>query len=91
MLSLSSLLILALSHPWRVLAALLFVYLVDKILVYRKLRHFRGPPGTGFLDSIHSRALLGLKCHEWYGEVIREYGMRVYEWWWQRGTVNEIV
>jgi hypothetical protein len=76
MTSIPSLLVSVLSHPWLIVSALLAVYLADKVLSYNKLKDFKGPPGTGFFDSIHSRALLGLRCHEWYGEVIKEYGMK---------------
>lgn len=64
----------AVSNPWLIASGLFVVYLVQKILAYKKLEQFRGPPGTGFFDFFHSRALLRLKCHEWYGEVTNKYG-----------------
>jgi hypothetical protein len=64
----------AISNPWLIVFGLFAVYLVQKILAYKKLEQFRGPPGTGFSDFFHSRALLRLKCHEWYGEVTTKYG-----------------
>jgi hypothetical protein len=53
----------------------LVVYLAYKVRVYYRLRDFKGPPGSGWLELWHSSAILGDKCHIQYKEVCDKYGV----------------
>lgn len=62
------------SQLWQIGAILSVTYLIRKIIVFNRLRKFRGPPGTGFTNFFHSKAYIGPKCHEWYTYVNEKYG-----------------
>jgi hypothetical protein len=65
--------------PWHVvtlLCSLLGLYVYRTIMMYAKLREFRGPSWTGISNWPHSMAMLGGNCHEWYAEVNKKYGAR---------------
>lgn len=55
------------------LGFLVVVYFVNKLVVYARLRQFRGPRWTGLTDLPHSKAMLH-NCHEWYADVSDKYG-----------------
>lgn len=61
-------------QTWQIIAAILVVYLVYKIVIYFRLRDFKGPPGTGFTNLPHIAALLGPNSHIWYEQVSETYG-----------------
>ncbi|KPM39018.1 hypothetical protein AK830_g7543 [Neonectria ditissima] len=53
---------------------LVVLFIANKLVVYAKLRQFRGPRWTGVSDWPHSTAMLQSRCHEWYEETNRKYG-----------------
>lgn len=54
---------------------LLTAYLVlERCREYWRLRHFKGPQTTGISWWWHSRAVIGGKAHEYYGDVTEKYG-----------------
>ncbi|KAK7431636.1 hypothetical protein QQZ08_001854 [Neonectria magnoliae] len=53
---------------------LVILFLVNKLVVYAKLRQFPGPRWTGFSNWPHSTAMLQNRCHEWYEEANKTYG-----------------
>jgi hypothetical protein len=59
---------------WPILSAVISIYLLRKLVIFARLRHFKGPRSTGFSNFLHSRALLGKECHLWYEEVSAKYG-----------------
>jgi hypothetical protein len=63
---------------WLLLStALLFTaYLVlGRLREYHRLRHFRGPATTGISWWWHSKAVIGGRANEYYGDVTNTYGM----------------
>lgn len=56
------------------LGFLVVVFFINKLVVYARLRQFRGPRWTGFTDLPHSKALLQ-NCHEWYADISDKYGV----------------
>jgi hypothetical protein len=51
-------------------------YLVyGRLVEYWRLRHFKGPFTTGISWWSHSRAVIGGRAHEYYGDVTERYGM----------------
>jgi hypothetical protein len=55
---------------------LLFAYLVlGRLREYWRLRFFKGPTTTGISWWWHSRAVIGGKAYEYYGDVTEKYGM----------------
>ena len=61
---------------WAIALAGLGVYVLRKLRGYWRLRHFKGPFGTGFFGLWHTRALLSWKSHVKYREVTDTYGAR---------------
>ncbi|KAI0480690.1 cytochrome P450 [Xylariaceae sp. FL0804] len=59
---------------WQILAVCLIAWLGRKVAVWNRLRGFKGPPIVGFTDVLHSRALIGPRCHDWYEKVNETYG-----------------
>lgn len=62
------------SSVWLIGLVFLIVLVVQKTLAYCRLRHFRGPPGTGLTDLFHSKEMIGPRLHEWYENVNEKYG-----------------
>lgn len=58
------------------LFALVCVYAVKRIVLYYKLRHFRGPWWSAITHLPHSRAMVTPNCHEWYAEINEKHGTR---------------
>lgn len=58
------------------LIGLVFVItgIAKKTWAYWRLRHFKGPPGTGLTNFFHSREMIRPALHEWYKEVSDKYG-----------------
>jgi hypothetical protein len=58
-------------------STLLFIaYLVlDRLREYHRLRHFKGPATTGISWWWHSKAVIGGRANEYYGDVTEKYGM----------------
>ncbi|OHE92219.1 cytochrome P450 [Colletotrichum orchidophilum] len=54
---------------------LLSLYIVKRVALYFKLRHFGGPWWTGVSHWPHSRAIISPNCHEWYAEMNEKHGM----------------
>lgn len=48
--------------------------IVQKMLAYWRLRHFKGPPGTGWTDFFHSKEMIRPRLHDWYESVTEKYG-----------------
>ncbi|KAK3690217.1 cytochrome P450 [Podospora appendiculata] len=61
-------------QKWPVLAFVLAAYLTQKVYQFYRLRHFKGPFGTGFSGIPHSIHELGPACHEWFHQVSDKYG-----------------
>lgn len=62
------------SSTWLIGLVFLVILTVQKTLVYWRLRHFRGPPGTGLTDFFHSKNMIGPRLHDWYENVNEKYG-----------------
>lgn len=62
------------SSPWLVGLVFLIILIVQKTVAYCRLRHFRGPPGTGLTDFFHSKEMIGPRLHDWYESVNEKYG-----------------
>jgi hypothetical protein len=55
--------------------SLFVAYLVlGRAREYWRLRHFKGPSTTGISWFWHSRAVIGGKAHQYYGDVTEKYG-----------------
>jgi hypothetical protein len=51
-------------------------YLVfSRLQDYWRLRHFKGPRTTGISWWWHSKAVLGGRAHEYYGDATEKYGI----------------
>ncbi|KAF9874182.1 pisatin demethylase [Colletotrichum karsti] len=58
-----------------ILGGLLCLYfVVNRLIVFVKLRKFGGPRWTGITHWPHSKQILGNNVHEWYAEVNEKYG-----------------
>lgn len=62
------------SSAWLIGLVFLFVIVVKKTLAYRRLRHFKGPPGTGLTDFFHAKEMIGPRLHDWYQSISERYG-----------------
>ncbi|KAK4120216.1 cytochrome P450 [Parathielavia appendiculata] len=62
-------------NRWPLALAGLVVYLVYKVRTYYRLRHFKGPPGSGWFELWHSSAVLGDELHVQYKDVCDKYGV----------------
>ncbi|KAK4095721.1 cytochrome P450 [Parathielavia hyrcaniae] len=69
-----SLLSMLIHSRWPLALAALVVYLAYKVKGYYRLRHFKGPPGSGWLELWHSSAMLGDNLHLRYKDVCDKYG-----------------
>lgn len=69
-----SLILFTHSHLWQILTGILTLFLVKKIILFNRLRKFRGPPGTGFTNFFHGKEVIGANCHHWYTYVNETYG-----------------
>ncbi|KAF5615015.1 pisatin demethylase [Fusarium sp. NRRL 25303] len=54
--------------------ALIGLYVINKLVVYFKLRQFGGPRWTGVSDWPHSWAMLQDRCHKLYEQVNLKHG-----------------
>lgn len=59
---------------WMIGLVSLIILIVQKTLAYWRLRHFRGPPGTGLTDFFHSKEIIRPRLHDWYESVTEKYG-----------------
>ncbi|KAI3395962.1 hypothetical protein diail_601 [Diaporthe ilicicola] len=75
------------SSAWLIGPVFLTIILVKKTLQYYRLRHFRGPPGTGLTEFFHSKEMIGPNLHEWYKSVSEKYGEKAgykrSDWYYQ--------
>ncbi|KAH7139390.1 cytochrome P450 monooxygenase-like protein [Dendryphion nanum] len=63
------------SHPvYFVLTLLLSYFVAGRLYEYWRLRHFKGPFGTGISWLWHSRAVISGDSHIFYGYVTEKYG-----------------
>lgn len=56
------------------LLALVAYFVIGRVRDYRRLSHFKGPATTGFSWWWHSRAVVGGRSYEYYGNVCEKYG-----------------
>ncbi|KAK3368836.1 cytochrome P450 [Lasiosphaeria ovina] len=61
-------------QKWSLVAAVLAIYLARKFVVYYRLRHLKGPWGSGFTNFYHTRNILGLQVPKWYRDMNHKYG-----------------
>ncbi|KAL6705802.1 hypothetical protein ACN47E_006440 [Coniothyrium glycines] len=59
---------------WPSFSVLVTYFLIGRLLEYRRLSHFKGPPTTGISWWWHSRAVFGGRAHQYYGDVCEKYG-----------------
>ncbi|KAK3388000.1 cytochrome P450 [Podospora didyma] len=59
---------------WLLATAGLAVYITNKIRAYNRLKAFKGPFSTGWSEAWHAWAILSLKSHLKYKDVIDKYG-----------------
>lgn len=59
---------------WVVLGLLTTVYIVNKIRVYYRLAHFKGPFSTGVSDFYHVKTMLSLDFNSTYTNLCETYG-----------------
>lgn len=57
----------------------LTILIVKKMLAYFRLRHFRGPPGTGLTKFFHSTEIIRPNLPDWYKSVSDKYGQELPE------------
>lgn len=62
------------SSSWLIGLVFLFIFILQKTRAYRRLQHFRGPPGTGLTNFFHSKNMIGPRLHDWYEIVNEKYG-----------------
>lgn len=62
------------NSTWLIGYVFVVILVVQKTLAYRRLRQFRGPPGTGLTDLFHSKEIAGPRLHDWYESVSDKYG-----------------
>jgi hypothetical protein len=60
---------------WLLIAAALTLYGVSKYRTYKRLAEFQGPPGTGWSELWHIRAILSKRAHMLYKDANDTYGM----------------
>lgn len=58
----------------------LIILIAKKTLAYFRLRHFRGPPGTGLTDFFHSREIIRPNLPDWYKGISDKYGQELPEY-----------
>lgn len=54
--------------------ALIGLFIINKLVIYFKLRQFGGPRWTGFSDWPHSWAMLQDRCHKLYEQANLKHG-----------------
>ena len=62
-------------NGWLIVGAFIALYVLEKLLAYNRLRHFKGPISCGFSDFLHTKAVLSLQCEKWYGKMTDKYGL----------------
>ncbi|KAF2111057.1 cytochrome P450 [Lophiotrema nucula] len=63
-----------LAAEWLLVLGLAAIYAANQTHKYHRLRHFKGPFGTGWSEIPHIRAILSHKSHLWYKNVTDRYG-----------------
>jgi hypothetical protein len=64
------------NSAWLIGLVFLTTIVVKKTLAYFRLRHIRGPPGTGLTEYFHSKEMIRPSLHEWYQSVNDKYGKK---------------
>jgi len=68
---------LLVENRWLIVGSFIALYILEKLLAYNRLRHFKGPISCGFSNFLHTKAVLSLQCEKWYGEMTDKYGLCV--------------
>ena len=68
---------LLVENRWLIVGCFIALYILEKLLTYNRLRHFKGPISCGFSNFLHTKAVLSLQCEKWYGEMADKYGVYV--------------
>lgn len=61
---------------WLIGLVFVITSIAKKTWAYYRLRHFKGPPGTGLTNFFHSREMIRPALHEWYKQVSDNYGKK---------------
>ena len=62
---------------WLIVGSFIAIYILEKLLAYNRLRHFKGPISCGFSNFLHTKAVLSLQCEKWYGQMTDKYGVYI--------------
>jgi len=60
---------------WQIVGCFIAIFILEKLLVHNRLRHFKGPISCSFTNFLHTKAVLSLQCEKWYGEMTDKYGV----------------
>ncbi|KAM7214882.1 Cytochrome P450 [Rhypophila decipiens] len=59
---------------WMVLGLLTLVYLGNKLILYHRLSHFKGPFSSGWSELYHIKTILSLDFNDTYNTLCETYG-----------------
>lgn len=62
------------NSAWLISLVFVITSIMKKTWAYYRLRHIKGPPGTGLTNFFHSREMIRPNVHDWYKNVIEKYG-----------------
>ncbi|KAL2193783.1 cytochrome P450 [Corynascus similis CBS 632.67] len=61
-------------NRWPLLAGIIVLYVVRKLLQYRKVSRFGGPRWTGVTKIPHNMRIFTGDAHQWYQDINEKYG-----------------
>lgn len=64
-------------NRWPLLAGIIVLYVVRKLLQYRKVSRFGGPRWTGVTKIPHNMRIFTGDAHQWYQDINEKYGNHV--------------
>lgn len=61
-------------YRWHLLATVAAIYVVQKVVAYKRLSHIKGPWIAAWSEFPHSKATFVEKAYEFYRDANKTYG-----------------